>query len=482
MAFLGGLGKTLGLDSSFGQGLIEGLATSVDKGIQSDMKRTQDNIDNLVEVSYKGQMVEGARFKKDLKENEDIIKEIAGLVGGEEGVKHPLAYRATQSLISQYGSVGAALNKAKTLKNYQNLYTTSPIELMKLETSGEDSLLTAKLLAENITTPMTIPNMKKLGESANVGFMKSNWFGPASDSSNEIEKRSNALLQASGIDINERVLPELPAALESNIDPLVLGTQDNPTAELVRLQRIQQQNNELGADKDIDKQNKVTTMIDNVRSLIDSSTTKKRMTDSAFNGHIKTNIATLGTIYQLGITYKTVGSFPDVAGSQEKKLLALKTSQYYANKLAEATIKGDKNTLHINTITTAIAENKELVSTTNDAGVYTLEVGEKQKLSDLEINILNEGVSQDLNVSNMPGSTTLEDAEKNIVDQMQKSSGKLSSTMLSKLRTGYTTAWKKKNPLKDVQSILDAQKISYSQLAFNKFNDYINALTNAGKT
>ena len=482
MAFLGSIGKSLGLSSSFGQGLIEGLATSVDKGIQSDMKRTQDNIDNLVEVSYKGQMVEGARFKKDLKENEDRIKEIAGLVGGEEGVKHPLAYRATQSLISQYGSVGAALNKAKTLKNYQNLYTTSPIELMKLETSGEDSLLTAKLLAENITTPMTIPNMKKLGESANVGFMKSNWFGPASDSSNEIEKRSNALLQASGIDINERVLPELPAALESNIDPLVLGTQDNPTAELIRLQRIQQQNNELGADKDIDKQNKVTTMIDNVRSLIDSSTTKKRMTDSAFNGHIKSNLAKLGTIYQLGITYKTVGSFPDVAGSQEKKLLALKTSQYYANKLAEATLKGDKNTLHINTITTAIAENKELVSTTNDAGVYTLEVGEKQKLSDLEINILNEGVSKDLNVSNMPGATTLEAAEKNIVDQMQKSSGKPSSTMLSKLRADYTTAWKKKNPLKDVQSILDAQKISYSQLAFNKFNDYINALTNAGKT
>ena len=482
MAFLGGLGKTLGLDSEFGKGLIGGLATSVDKGIQDDMKRTQDNIDNLVEVSYKGSMVEGARFKKELKENEEVIKEIAGLVGGEDGVKHPLAYKAAQSLISQYGSVNAALNKAKVLKNYQNLYTTSPIELMKLESDGDDSLITAKLLAENITTPVTIPNMKELGKSANVGFMKSNWFGPSSDASGEIETRSNALLAASGIDINERVLPELPIAVESKIDPLVLGTQDNPTAELIRLQRILQQNNELGADKDMEKQNKVTLMIDNVRSLIDSSTTKKRMTDSAFNGHIKTNLATLGTIYKLGITYKTVGSFPDVAGTQEKKLLALKTSQYYANKLAEATLKGDKNTLYTTKVLEAIADNRELVSTTNDAGVYTLEVGEEQKLSDLEKNILNEGVSNDPNVSNMPGATTLEAAEKDIVDQMQKSSGKLSSTMLSKLRSNYTAAWKNKNPLKDVQSILDAQKISYSQLAFNKFNDYINALTNAGKT
>ena len=206
------------------------------------------------------------------------------------------------------------------------------------------------------------------------------------------------------------------------------------------------------------------------------------MTDTAFNGHMQTNLATLGTIYTLNLTYKKLGSFPDVTGSKEKKLLAFKTSQYYTNILAEATLKGDKNTLYINTITTAIAENKELISTTNDAGVYTLEPSQKQKLSDLEINILNEGVSKDLNVSNMPGATTLEAAEKNIVDQMQKSSGKPSSTMLSKLRSGYTTAWKKKNPLKDVQSILDAQKIGYSQLAFNKFNDYINALTNAGKT
>ena len=446
------------------------------------MKRTQDNIDNLVEVSYKGQMVEGARFKKELKENEEVIKEIAGLVGGEDGVKHPLAYKAAQSLISQYGSVNAALNKAKVLKNYQNLYTTSPIDLMKLESDGDDSLITAKLLAENITTPVTIPNMKELGKSANVGFMKSNWFGPSSDASGEIETRSNALLVASGIDINERVLPELPTALESKIDPLVLGTQDNPTAELIRLQRILQQNNELGADKDMEKQNKVTLMIDNVRSLIDSSTTKKRMTDSAFNGHIKTNLATLGTIYKLGLNYKSVGSFPDVSGTQEKKLLALNTSKYYTNKLAEATLKGDKNTLYINTVLQAIAENKELVSTINDAGVYTLEVGEKQKLSDLETTILNEGVSKDLNISAIPGVKTLQDAEKNVVDQVQKGNGKLSSTIRSKLRSDYVKSWKEKNPLKDVQSILDAQKISYSQLAFNKFNDYVDSILGAGKT
>ena len=40
MAFLGSLGKSLGLDSEFGKGLIGGVATSLDKGFQDDMKRT----------------------------------------------------------------------------------------------------------------------------------------------------------------------------------------------------------------------------------------------------------------------------------------------------------------------------------------------------------------------------------------------------------------------------------------------------------
>ena len=54
MAFLGSLGKSLGLSSSFGQGLVGGFAKAVDVSIQDDMKRTQDNIDNLVIETYKG--------------------------------------------------------------------------------------------------------------------------------------------------------------------------------------------------------------------------------------------------------------------------------------------------------------------------------------------------------------------------------------------------------------------------------------------
>jgi len=482
MAFLGSIGKSLGLSSSFGQGLAEGLATSIDKGLQSDMKRTQDNIDNLVEVSYKGGAVESARFKKEFKENEDAIKEIAGLVGGEQGTKHPLAYQATQSLITQYGGLAPALNKAKRLKNYQNLYTTSPIELMKMESNGEKSVITSKLLAESLTTPVTLPNMKKLGESANVGFMKSNWFGPASDASSEIETRSNALLEASGIDINERVLGTLPPSVESNIDPLILGTQDNPTAELIRLQRVFQANNALGDDKDIDKQNTLTTMIDNVQSLIQSATTKKRMTDTAFNSHIKGNLEKLGTVYNLGLNYKSIGSFPDVAGTKEKKLLALSTSRYYTNILAQATLKGDPNVLYINTVLEALSENKELIATTNDAGVFTLEKSDKNYLSEVQVAELNAGNSKDLNLKGLPGTLNLDKVETAIIDGIKKGNGNLDSRKKQSLKNIYVQEWKKKNSIDSVKTILDKQNISYTQLAYNKFKDFYDGAVTAGQT
>jgi hypothetical protein len=59
----------------------------------------------------------------------------------------------------------------------------------------------------NVTTQMYhLPDMAELGKSANVGIMKANFLGPAYDASGEIEQRSNALLQASGIDIDKKVI------------------------------------------------------------------------------------------------------------------------------------------------------------------------------------------------------------------------------------------------------------------------------------
>ena len=69
MAFLGSLGKSLGLDTDFGKGLIGGVAKSAAEGIREDRKRTQDNIDNLVIETYRGAVESKKDFDKMYKEN-----------------------------------------------------------------------------------------------------------------------------------------------------------------------------------------------------------------------------------------------------------------------------------------------------------------------------------------------------------------------------------------------------------------------------
>ena len=42
MAFLGSLGKALGLDSEFGKGLVAGTATGFAEGFEDDIKRSKN--------------------------------------------------------------------------------------------------------------------------------------------------------------------------------------------------------------------------------------------------------------------------------------------------------------------------------------------------------------------------------------------------------------------------------------------------------
>jgi len=52
MAFLGGLGKALGLNKQFVEGLAGGFASSVDSKIKKDMEMTQNNIDDLTKIAF----------------------------------------------------------------------------------------------------------------------------------------------------------------------------------------------------------------------------------------------------------------------------------------------------------------------------------------------------------------------------------------------------------------------------------------------
>ena len=65
--------------------------------------------------------------------------------------------------------------------------------------------------------------------------MKANFFGPARDSTKEIETRTDAMLKAAGIDTSDSITTDLPPAVKIKLDPVILGMQDNPNNEIIRL-------------------------------------------------------------------------------------------------------------------------------------------------------------------------------------------------------------------------------------------------------
>ena len=53
MALFGSLGKMLGLDTPFGQGLVTGLAEGVTREVKDDMKSRKERINRLADYKIK---------------------------------------------------------------------------------------------------------------------------------------------------------------------------------------------------------------------------------------------------------------------------------------------------------------------------------------------------------------------------------------------------------------------------------------------
>jgi hypothetical protein len=382
MAFLGSLGKSLGLSSSFGKGLATGLATSIDEGIKDDMKRTQDNIDNLVVETYKGAVESKKEFDKMYKENKKLVENIAANMGGEQGLNHPQALQAAQTLINLKGLDGA-FEIAQDYNKAFRFYGKHPTKSLLADETGNSTPITLSALTKSTLAPISIPDTSALGESANVGFMKANFLGPARDSSSEISTRAEALIKARGIDINEQTI-ELPPALKGKVDPLILGMKENPVEEKARLLTIlgnAERDGTLTKEKEAD----IKSMIDVTEGIIRGLKSKKGMdfnaTTSASN---KINESLVG-VYNIKQKRNKFGVYVG-ADAQENQIKILdKATRYYLKFVEEATFNGDledgnSNFLKINE---AIATNKQLIGVTIN-GKYTIQIVEDSEFLDAE--------------------------------------------------------------------------------------------------
>ena len=372
MAFLGSLGKSLGLSSSFGKGLATGLATSIDEGIKDDMKRTQDNIDDLVVETYKGAVESKKEFDKMYKENKKLVENIAANMGGEQGLNHPQALQAAQTLINLKGLDGA-FSIAQDYNKAFRFYGKHPTKSLLADETGNSTPITLSALTKSTLAPISIPDTSALGESANVGFMKANFLGAARDSSSEISTRAEALIKARGIDVNEQTI-ELPPALKGKVDPLILGMKENPVEEKARLLTILG-NAERDGTLTNEKEANIKSMMDVTEGIIRGLKSKKGMdfnaTTSASN---KINESLVG-VYNIKQKRNKFGIY-EGADAQENQIKILdKATRYYLKFVEEATFNGDledgnSNFLKINE---AIATNKQLIGVTIN-GKYTIQI------------------------------------------------------------------------------------------------------------
>jgi len=370
MAFLGSLGKSLGLDSEFGKGLVTGVASSLSEGIKDDRKRTQDNIDNLVTETYKGAVSSKKEFDKMYKENKKLVENIASNMGGEQGINHPLALQAAQTLIDMKGLDGAFAEAQNYNKSFK-MYGKHPTKSLLDEKAGKPSSLTLSALTKSTVPSIVIPDASALGESANVGFVK---YFSGKNTGSEISSKAEALIEARGIDINEQTI-ELPTALVGKIDPLILGIKENPIEEKARLLTIRA-NAERDGTLTPEMESNIKEMIDITEGITRGLQTKKGMDYETLQRIEKKTEESLTAIYQIKQKRNTMGVYTGANTEIKQQKILNDSKKYYTDFINKATFEGgdlrdgNKNFRIINE---AIANNKNLIGTTIN-GVYTLQI------------------------------------------------------------------------------------------------------------
>ena len=462
MAFLGSLGKSLGLSSSFGQGLATGLATSIDEGIKDDMKRTQDNIDDLVIETYKGAVESKKEFDKMYKENKKLVENIAANMGGEQGLNHPQALQAAQTLINLKGLDGA-FTLAQDYNKAFRMYGKHPTKSLLADETGNSTPITLSALTKSTVTPMSIPNASELGESANVGFMKANFFGPARDSSSEITTRAEALIKARGIDIKEETI-DLPPALKGRIDPLILGIKENPIEEKARLVTMLA-NAERDGTLTPKLEGNIKEMIDVTEGITRAMKKNKAMDATTFDTTQEILYKQFHTINKINMKQNEFGKYISSEAKDEQLKLTNEAVTYYMNWMEESTRKGnlEDGQSYIQEVVKAMRLNKKLTAT-NINGVYRLVIGTEDLFSYEDMSKVNPNdfpvkkpdSRQKVDVGKLSSSQTYV----NELKELKKKFPKLAPSRIMAVEKNFVKSYMKENNIKDsVEGRAEAKKV-----------------------
>jgi len=317
------------------------------------------------------------------KENKKLVENIAANMGGEQGIKHPQALQAAQTLINLKGLDGA-FKVAQDYNKSFRMYGKHPTKSLLADESGTPTAITLSGLTKSTLTPMSIPDASKLGESAAVGFMKMPFFGGSEKRSSEISSKAEALIKARGIDVNAKTI-ELPPALEGKIDPLILGIKENPIEEKARLLTMlanAEKDGTLTPKKEAD----IKSMIDITEGIAKSLRTKKGLDYLTLDRiELKTE-ETLTGMYDMKQKRSSYGVYEGADTKIKQKEILNFSKKYYTDFINRASFEGgdlrDGND-NFRKINDAIIRNKKLIGTMIN-GEYTIQIDEKSEYLNYE--------------------------------------------------------------------------------------------------
>ena len=378
MAFLGSLGKALGLDSEFGKGLIRGTAEGFAEGFQDDIDRTKDNIDNLVQTSFKSGLSQKKEFDASFKDNKKIVDEIISNLGGIDGNNAEDVLLAADGLVNQFGLTNA-LKYSKSAAA-ASFYGDSPLDVIKIaQRFNHSTPITSSLIAKRTVDPVVMPDMKELGKDAAVGIMKFDIFGGDPDfAGNEVAKKSEALLKAAGVDINNSgALDDLPPSAKVKLDPLLLGMSTDPATEIRRLQMFKAKLDPKDPDY-IKKEARIKNMMD--FQFLQAKKTAElqrsgKITPFTFRDFIALN-------------NEVTGGYLSVGDSDKQRKLINETVRYYSDIIALA-FSGGVDVNQMPKLFQAITTNRKLTVVDGK-----LEVLKEKHLSESQVKDISKKSSQ----------------------------------------------------------------------------------------
>ena len=318
MALFGSLGKMLGLDTPFGQGLVTGLAEGVTREVKDDMDSRKKRIDRLADYKIKRDEEERERYTKELRENLEKVKGIAGKAGGINGAEY---------LIRTYG-LEEAINKAEQLETLSGFGVTPEFA------TSEENQTTFDDLARFVTADPVFTKLTARGTRADTGLLAK--IGLAPDIAVEAQKQRDAAASSLGIGIAKA--PELGAMpTASGFDPSDFGMMADMKDESNRLVRLAISAKEAGDDEAYTKHMAdATTMRNMLRSLDTKDLTEagSRAFTRTIIGHIEAVSGVTGDHVPDGLGgFRFKAKFEDAADQGKVNVAGTALNEIYAEAI-----------------------------------------------------------------------------------------------------------------------------------------------------